>query len=160
MPRYHMQKVEGEIKDPAAIEAILAGGQYATLALARQDEPYVVTLNYGYAPAAHALYFHSALEGLKLEFIRENPRVCGTVVVDRGYQKGRCSHAYGSVVFSGRIELLESDDDKKAGLSVMIDHLEEDPVSVRRRLLADPGRLATVAVLKLSIEEITGKSGE
>jgi uncharacterized protein len=160
MRRYHLHKAEQETKDPAEIEAILLGGKYATLACARQSEPYLVTLNYGYAPELRTLYFHSAVEGLKLEFIRENPLVCGTVVVDKGYCQGKCTHAYRSVVFWGRIELVEDATDKAAGLGVMIDHLEDDPVAVRRRLLSNPDRLAHVAVLKLAIDEITGKAGE
>ncbi len=160
MTRYHMHKAELEITDPQALEAILLGGTYATLAFARGNEPYLVTLNYGYDPVERALYVHSAVEGLKLAFIRENPRVCGTVIVDEGYCQGRCTHAYRSVVFWGRIELLETAAEKEAGLGLMIDRLEDDPAATRRRLLADPDRLNHVAVLKLTIEEITGKAGQ
>lgn len=160
MTRYHLHKAEREIKVESEIEAILLGGKYATLAFARQGEPYVVTLNYGYVPEQKTLYFHSAIEGLKLEFIRENPAVCGTVVVDEGYCQGRCTHAYRSVVFRGRMEFVAASTEKALGLGVMIDHLEEDPVATRHRLLSNPDRLAHVAVLKLTIEEITGKAGE
>ncbi|MGC9521659.1 MAG: pyridoxamine 5'-phosphate oxidase family protein [Anaerolineae bacterium] len=103
MARYHMHKSEREITDPEIIEAVLRQGKYATLALARDGEPYAVTLNYGYDPASRALYFHTATEGLKLRFIEENPAVCGTVVEDRGYVQGKCAHAYRSVVFWGGI---------------------------------------------------------
>jgi uncharacterized protein len=147
MTKYHLHKAEAEIREQAAIESILLEGKFATLAFARHGEPYLVTLNYGYAPEDTALYFHSASEGLKLEFIRENPSVCGTVVVDQGYCQGRCTHAYRSVVFWGKIELLESIADKEIGLGVMIDRLEEDPAVTRRRLLSNPDRLTNVAVL-------------
>lgn len=158
--KYHMHKVEGEITDPAAIEAILLEGKYATLALCREQEPYVVTMNYGYDAEARTLFFHSAPEGLKLDFVRANPSTCGTVIVDEGYVHGKCTHAYRSVVFWGQLELLADLDDKRAGLSCLIDHLEEDAGAVRKRLLSDPARLANVAVLKLTIDEITGKGGE
>ena len=84
MPTYHMHKTEAAITDEAEIQAILAGGKFATLAFARQGEPYLVTMNYGYDPEQRALYFHSAPQGLKIEFARENPQVCGTVIVDEG----------------------------------------------------------------------------
>jgi nitroimidazol reductase NimA-like FMN-containing flavoprotein (pyridoxamine 5'-phosphate oxidase superfamily) len=160
MARYHMHKAENEITDHGEIEAILLRGQFATLALAQGDEPYVVTLNYGYDPEARALYFHSATEGLKLAFLRSNPRVCGTVIEDHGYVQGKCTHAYRSVVFWGELTLLQDSADKVAGLSRMIDHLEEDPVAVSRRLLSNPERLKNVAVLKLTVYEITGKAGQ
>lgn len=160
MARYHMHKSEREITDADAIEAILKQGKYATLALARDGEPYVVTLNYGYDPEERALYFHTATEGLKLAFIRENPTVCGTVIEDQGYIQGKCAHAYRSVVFWGRIERLEDADDKAHGLGCLIDHLEEEPEQRRERLLADPSRLGGVAVLKLTIDTISGKAGQ
>ena len=49
--RYHMHKQEAEITNPAAIEAVLRAGRFATLALCRDGEPYVVTMNYGFEPA-------------------------------------------------------------------------------------------------------------
>lgn len=152
MTKYHMYKVEGQITDPAEIEAILRKGKYATFALCRNQEPYLVTLNYGYDAEAQTLFLHSAPEGLKLEFIKANPTVCGTVIVDEGYARGKCTHAYRSVVFWGEIEILTDLDDKRAGLSCMIDHLEEDAAAVRQRLLSNPDRLKHVTVLKLTID--------
>lgn len=158
MPRYHMQRAEREITDSAAMDAILAQGKFCTLALARGDEPYVVTLSYGYDPEARALYFHCANAGLKLAFLRENPRVCGTVVQDRGYKVGECAHAYSSVVFWGTVEILHREADKREALGYMIDILEPDPEPVRRRFLKEGGTLEGVTVLKLSLDEMTGKS--
>lgn len=159
MTKYHMHKIERQITDPEAVEAVLQRGQYATLALCREREPYLVTLNYGYHSPDRVLYFHSATEGLKLDFIRENPQVCGTVIEDHGYVQGKCTHAYRSVVFWGEIEVLEDLEEKRAGLVCMIDHLENDAEGVRQRLLSNPTRLAGVAVLRLRIREISGKEG-
>ena len=160
MSHYHMYKAEAAITDGVAIQDILAAGKYATLAFARHDEPYLVTMNYGYDPEALALYLHSAPRGLKLEFARENPRVCGTVIVDGGYIPNRCSHAYHSVVFWGRVEFLETPEDKAYGLGVLIDCLEPDPAATRERLLSDPDRLQNVAVLKVTIDEVSGRTGK
>ncbi|MGC9467886.1 MAG: pyridoxamine 5'-phosphate oxidase family protein [Anaerolineae bacterium] len=157
MARYHMHKSEREIDGPAAIERVLLRGKYATLALCRDQEPYVVTLNYGYDRAEQALYFHSALEGLKLDFIRENARVCGTVIEDKGYLAEKCSHAYRSVVFWGDVAVVEDPRAKRDGLRCMIEHLEENADAVYQRLLSDPNRLQSVTVLRLRIKEITGK---
>lgn len=160
MSRYHMHKAEAAITDEAAIQDILAAGKYATLAFARHGEPYLVTMNYGYDPKARALYFHSAPHGLKLEFARANPQVCGTVIIDDGYIPNRCSHAYRSVVFWGRVEFLETPKEKAYGLGVLIDCLEPDPAATRAKLISDPGRLNNVAVLKISIDEVSGRMGK
>lgn len=157
MAPYHMHRQDREITDPAEISAVLGRGQVATLALARDNEPYVVTLNYGYDPEEGVLYFHCANIGLKLDFLRANPRVCGTVVIDGAYKVGECAYAYTSVVFRGSVDTVQDEDEKRQALGCMIDFLEPDPEPVRQRLLAEGGRLSGVTVLKLTIEEITGK---
>lgn len=159
MPRYHMQRTEREITDPAAIETILKEGIYATLAMARGSEPYLVTMNYGYDPDERALHFHCANEGLKLAFLRENPVVCGTVVNDRGYLDGKCSHAFSSAVFWGHVEFIEDEAGKREALACAIDHLEADAEEMRRRLLAPARTFEGVTLFRVVIDEITGKAG-
>jgi uncharacterized protein len=157
MAPYHMHRQDREITDAAEIAAVLGKGQVATLAMARDNQPYIVTLNYGYDPAEGTLYFHCANTGLKLDFLRANPRVCGTVVTDGAYKVGECTYAYASVVFWGSIDIVHDEDEKRQALGCMIDFLEPDPEPVRQRLLAEGGRLSGVTVLKLAIEGITGK---
>lgn len=159
MPWHPMKNAEREITDPAAIDRVLLEGKFATIAMCRGDEPYVVTLSHGYDPGRKALYFHSALEGLKIEILRANPRVCATVILDRGYLTGKCSHAYDSVVLTGRLGLVESLEEKKHGMNVMLERLEKDPDEVRRRVLKDESRYRTTSILRLDIESIRGKSG-
>ena len=158
MPPYHMQKSECEIHDPDVIQDILQHGQYLTLALCRDDEPYVLTLSYGYDAAQGALYFHTAPQGLKIAFIRENPAVCGTVVEDKGYKQGECAHAYRSVVFRGQVEILDDVEEKQHGLHVLIEHLEDDPDSMKKRLLTQENLRA--AILRIKIQAISGKAGQ
>ncbi len=157
MLKYHMHKSEQELKDSEEIQAIISQGKYVTLSLCREDEPYIVTLNYGYDRAKGALYFHTALKGLKLEFVEVNPRVCGTVVEDRGYVAGRCDHAYRSVILYGTLCRVTDLEEKKHGMQVMLTHLEERPEEVKRRLLKDDARYRTVVILRLDISGMTGK---
>jgi hypothetical protein len=160
MAPYHMQKSECEIHDPDVIQDILQHGQYLTLALCRHDEPYVLTLSYGYDAAQNALYFHTAPQGLKIAFIRENPSVCGTIVEDQGYKQGECAHAYRSVVFRGQVEILEDVAEKQHGLHVLIDHLEDDPSVMKKRLLTRENVYQRTAILRVKIQDISGKAGQ
>ena len=159
METYHMQNRERELTDMGEVWAVIERGKYATLSLCRGNEPYVVTLNYGLDPQSKALYFHCALKGLKLEFVRENSRACGTVIVDRGYLMSKCSHAYTSVVFWGRMTIITDAEEKRHALAVMIDHLEDDPDAVKERLLKKEGVTDGVGILKLNIETVSGKKG-
>ena len=160
MAPYHMQKSECEIHDPDMIQEILQHGKYLTLALCRNDEPYVLTLSYGYDADQNALYFHTAPQGLKIAFIRENPAACGTIVDDMGYQQGECAHAYRSVVFRGQVEILDDVEEKQHGLHVLIDHLENDPSIMKKRLLTRENVYQRTAILRLKIQAITGKTGQ
>lgn len=159
METYHMQNREREITDKGEVWAIIEGGRYATLSLCRGNEPYVVTLNYGPDPRTKALYFHCALKGLKLEFVRENSKVCGTVIEDRGYLMSKCSHAYTSAVFWGRMTIVSDPEGKRHALAVMIDHLEDDPDAVKDRLLKNKEVTDGVGILRLDIKTISGKKG-
>ncbi|MEA1994492.1 MAG: pyridoxamine 5'-phosphate oxidase family protein [Euryarchaeota archaeon] len=155
-----MQKKEREITARHTLHEILIQGKYATISLCRENEPYVVTLSYGYDEKKNALYFHTALKGLKLEIIRQNPRACGTVIEDRGYLEGRCAHAYRSVVFQGKMRIVQNLEEKKHAMSVLLNHLEEDPEPIKERNLRKDEAYDNIGILRLDIEEITGKKGE
>jgi len=157
MPTYHVRRTEREILDRKELDAVLTRGRYMAVALCRDGEPYVVTLSYGYSAEENALYCHCAREGLKLEFLRANPEACATVVEDLGYKKGECAHAYRSVVVRGRMDVVENRAQKAHGLRVLLAHQESDPLEVEQRLLPDGAAYDRVTVLRLRIEEITGK---
>ena len=160
MVKYHLNKKEREISDKKELLDILERGKYAAIAMCRGNEPYVATLNYGFDRGKNALYFHTTQRGLKIEFIRENPLVCATVVEDRGYKMGKCSHAYRSVVFWGKMSAVDDITEKKHGLDVLLHHLEENPDEVKERLLKDETRYRDVTILRLDIFDITGKKAK
>jgi nitroimidazol reductase NimA-like FMN-containing flavoprotein (pyridoxamine 5'-phosphate oxidase superfamily) len=157
--KYHMRLTDREITDHSEIADVLRNGKYAVVSMCRDNEPYIVTMNYGYDEARDALFFHCARKGLKLAFLTQNPAVCGTVIEDRGYVSGECAHAYRTVVFWGEMHVLERLEDKKHALEVMLDHLEDDPDEVRRKTLKDDKAYERVGILRLDIREISGKQG-
>lgn len=161
MAKYHMNKQEKEITNREELLAIIKRGKYTTLSLCRDNEPYIVTLNYGFNQEKLALYFHTSAKGLKIDFIKQNPNVCGTIIEDTGYKMGKCDHAYRSVVFWGTMRMLEEMEEKKYGMDILLHHLEKEPAEVRQRLLADDAvyERRNLAILRLDIYEMTGKAG-
>ncbi|MBA7587486.1 hypothetical protein ES708_29516 [subsurface metagenome] len=131
MPKYHLKKKEREITDKNTIIEILKNGKFATISMCRANEPYIVTLSYGFDLKRNSLYFHSTKEGLKVEFLRENSNVCGTVVDDLGYIMNDCSHKYRSIVFWGKMATVEDLEDKKYGFNIILNHLEDNPGKVK-----------------------------
>ena len=159
MIKYHMTKAEREVTDRAELQEVLKSGKFATIALCRDNEPYIVTLSCGYDEKNHCLYFHTAPKGLKLEFIKDNPRVCATVIKDYGYQKDHCSHIYSSVVLWGTMNLLGDLQEKKYAMDVLLNHLEDNPDPIKQRNLKNDSAYGGVALLKLDIIHMTGKKG-
>lgn len=152
-----MNRVDREIKNSKEIKQIIKQGKFISLSLCRNNEPYVVTLNYGYNASENALYFHCAEKGLKIDFIADNPNACGAIINDLGYIMGKCSHAYQSVVVHGKMEQLVNIDDKKHAIDVLINHLEKNPDVIKKNTLKDEKKLVNLGILKLNITEMTGK---
>lgn len=160
MAKYHMNRKDKEITEQNALSEILKRGKFISIAMCRDNEPYLVTLNYGYDGERKALYFHCALEGLKLDFIRANPHVCAQVIEDRGYKTGECDHAYRSIVFWGTMHTVEDLQEKKRAIDVLLNHLEDDPDRVREKSLKTDDVYREVGILRLDIDEMTGKEAQ
>ena len=159
MVKYHMHKKEKEITDTGVMYDVLRKGKYAIIALSESHRPYIVTMNYGYDKEKNALYFHSALKGLKLKILVQNPSICATVLEDHGYKMHECSHAYRSVVFWGTLTVVEELEEKKHGMEVLFHHLEKNPDPIRERNFKSDRDYSQVNILRLDIEEMTGKQG-
>ena len=151
-----MRRVEKEIKDKKDLIEILKGGKYTVISMCKENEPYIVTLSYGYDESKHALYFHCAKEGQKIDFIKVNPSVCGTVIEDNGYEKG-CAQAFRSVVFRGKMAAIDDLDEKKKGFEVLLNQLEKDPKTIKNKFLKKDETYENSGMLRLDISEISGK---
>jgi nitroimidazol reductase NimA-like FMN-containing flavoprotein (pyridoxamine 5'-phosphate oxidase superfamily) len=152
-----MIRQDRAITSETEIRELLAGGRLASVAMCRKDEPYIVTMNYGYDPDQHVIYFHCALKGLKLDYIGDNPAVCATVIHDRGYVEGKCEHKYQSLVIRGSMRIVDEFEDKKHGIEVLMEHQESDADPVRKRNFKKDTDYDKFLILRLDIEEIDGK---
>jgi uncharacterized protein len=155
-----MQRSERQITGSAAIEEILRKGKYATIALCRNNEPYIVTLSYGYDSNSNSLYFHCAKNGLKMDFVHDNPNVCATIVEDNGYIQDECAHKYRSLVIRGKIGILTDESDKEKAVNVLLDHLEKQPEIMRAKLQNKTEQYKNMQTWRLAIEEISAKEGK
>jgi nitroimidazol reductase NimA-like FMN-containing flavoprotein (pyridoxamine 5'-phosphate oxidase superfamily) len=156
LPKYHVRRKEKEIKDKEELVEVLKGGKYAVISLSKENEPYIITLSYGYDEVNNALYFHCSKEGQKIDFIKANPYVCGTVIEDNGYEGG-CGQTYRSVVFRGKMNIVEELEEKKSGFNVLLNQLENDPIATKNKFLKKDETYENSGMLRLDIEYITGK---
>ena len=149
-----MRKPKLQIDDPAQIEEILRRGQVLRLAMCRDGQPYLVPLHYAYGDGR--IYLHTGHEGLKMEFLAANPRVCFEVSVDVELVPGpaacKWNCRYRSVLGFGRAFRVEDQAERMRGL-----------LAISRRY-AGPGpqelpaeACARACVLRIDIDELTGK---
>ena len=111
-----MRRSDREISGIQEIEEIIMNADVCRIALARDNIPYIVTMNFGYTnDPEQILFFHCANEGRKLEMIRKNKLVCFEMDIDhkiyvRPGKDGRkgCNWGmkYRSVVGYGNISII------------------------------------------------------
>ena len=161
MQNYHLNNHPNrEITSESEIQEILKNGKYTTISMCRDNEPYIVTLSYGYDEGSSTLYFHCAKKGLKLDFIHVNPIVCATVIEDGGYVIDQCEHHFRSAVFWGDMSVVTELEEKKYGVAVLVKHLESNPNAIQRLLLKSDDSYSRMDILKLKITQIHAKAGK
>ncbi|MHC4725814.1 MAG: pyridoxamine 5'-phosphate oxidase family protein [Planctomycetota bacterium] len=148
-----MRRKDQEINDIAAIEDIIRKAQVCRLALSENGQPYIIPLCFGYKNIT--LYFHTALEGKKLDILRKNNNVCFEIDTDRELVKGKkacnCSMKYRSVIGFGKAELIEDIELKRKALNIIMQNYYEGffkypDVSIQNTV-----------IIKVEIESMTGK---
>jgi len=160
MQKYHLHnRPNREIIKESEITEILRNGKYTVISMCRDNEPYIVTLSYGYDSENNSLYFHCSPQGLKLDFINRNPQVCATVIEDGGYVFDECGHNYRTAVFWGKIMKVTNLDEKKHGMKILLNHLENKIEIIKEKLLKSDDFYSKMEILRLDIIHIHGKAG-
>lgn len=150
-----MRRREKQITETKLMEQILAQAQVCRLAMVDNGHPYVVPLNFGYRDGS--LYFHSALEGRKMDVLKAAPRVCFEVDETLKMNKAAAACDWGvsfkSVIGTGTARILDTPAEKKAGLDIIMAHYSG------RSFDYPEDKLAKTAVIQVTIQEMTGKQG-
>ena len=148
-----MRRNDREIVDLALIEDIIRNSLVCRLGMSRNDQPYVVPLCFAYRD--NTLYFHSAREGLKLEILQQNSKVCVEFDIDQEVIQGdkpcKWSMQYRSVIGFGRASLVEDLEEREKGLNAIMKHY-----SGKSFEYVEPA-IESICIIKVEIESITGK---
>jgi hypothetical protein len=152
-----MRRKEREITEDEIIKNIINRADVCRIAFAVENEPYIVTMNFGFVPVGNGiLYFHCANEGRKLDMIRKNNHVCFQMDTDHklyGGEKG-CDWGmnFSSIVGYGDISIITDNDKKIEGLNVIMSHY-----GATGEIIYGENVLGRTTILKLEITGITGK---
>jgi nitroimidazol reductase NimA-like FMN-containing flavoprotein (pyridoxamine 5'-phosphate oxidase superfamily) len=159
MKRYHLRRSDKQWNAPDEIEQLLASVRIMTGACCLKNEPYLFTVDFVWDRQARQLWFHSASEGRKMDIIKANPRVCVTVVEDRGYIEGECDHAYRSLILEGEAQVVTDLAEKRRGLELLARKHEPQPDAVLARFAPDDETVRKVGIVRITVDAISGKQG-
>jgi nitroimidazol reductase NimA-like FMN-containing flavoprotein (pyridoxamine 5'-phosphate oxidase superfamily) len=154
-----MRRKDRELDSIEQIEDVLKCGKIAQIAFVDNNQPYIITMNYGYVITENKirLYVHSANEGRKIGCIKSNPHVCFTVAIcdSLGTGEKACNYGmkYRSVIGYGTIRIVDDTDERIAGLDLLMkQYTGKDDWDY------DEEMLKRTTVICIDVESITGKS--
>lgn len=133
--------------------ALLEKCEYGVLSTVNKDGyPYGVPLSYVYKDAS--IYFHSAVEGHKLDNIAANHNVSFCVVGEKKTLPEKFTTSYESVVVFGQASQVAGVE-KKAALLALVTKYSPDYLEKGKAYIENSSDKTTV--IKITIEQITGK---
>jgi uncharacterized protein len=138
------------------INDLLRTAPVGYLALSKDNQPYLVPLNFIYE--SKAVYFHCAPEGRKIDYIKANPRVCFQTGENGSLISGEnpCKHnySYRSVIIEGLVEeITEAAEKEKILRRITAKYAAPEvaggPIS--------SARIAATGVYRIAASVISGK---
>ena len=138
----------------AECERVLDAGTSGVLALMGDGGyPYAVPLSYAYADGA--IFFHSAVEGHKVDAIRRDSRCSFCVIGQDEVKPAEFTTHFKSVIAFGRIRILEDADDRVRALRLLGRRYSPgDEPGLQHEI---DKSLDRVLLLRLDIEQLSGK---
>lgn len=114
--------------------------------------PYGVPVNYSYNDGK--IIFHGAGEGYKLDIIRENPKVCFTVIDTALEDYDAYSSFFRSVIVFGSAIIIKNREEKIKSVTAFAETLSPGNPRLQEWINRDIDRMSMV---EINVEHITGK---
>ena len=149
-----MRRIDKEIKSRSEIDEIINKAEVCRLAFAKDNEPYLIPVSYGYD--GNSIFVHTAKEGKKIEFLKSNDRVCFEFETDTkivGHDTIGCkwTASFKSVIGYGKMQKITDDTEAMNALNqIMIKYSG-------KKWDFTNNDLSRVYLWKIDIEEISGK---
>ena len=153
-----MRRKDREVTDINEIEKILLQCKICHVAMVKDGTPYLVPLSYGYKILEGntlELYFHSALEGKKIDILKNNNKVCFEMAYEGAplHAETPCNSGYyfASIIGYGDVVFIDDIDKKCEALSIMFEH------QTGKEIIFTPKQAENICVYKIISSSFTGK---
>jgi hypothetical protein len=149
-----MRRRDKEIQDGKLIDQILAKAGVLRLGLSKDNRAYIVPVSFGYDGSF--LYFHTARQGMKIDYIASNRHVCFELehdvhVIENETDACRWSQSFFSVIGHGTVEEITESGQKVRALNQIMKHYSGREWAFDERVLDKP------RLWRISIDRMTGK---
>jgi nitroimidazol reductase NimA-like FMN-containing flavoprotein (pyridoxamine 5'-phosphate oxidase superfamily) len=148
-----MRLKDREISDETGIQAIINNAVVCRLGIVNGNTPYVVPLCFGFKD--NTLYFHSALKGLKVECLKNNPNVCFEFDLNTEVKESENACDWGmvyqSVIGFGKAKFIEDSNEKRNALGIIMAHYSD------KQFEFPENEVKATAIISVEIESMTGK---
>lgn len=148
-----MRRKRQQLSEEATIE-ILQRATAGTLALCGDNGyPYAVPISYVYADGK--LYFHSALNGHKVDAIKNCDKASFCVIAKDDVQPAEYTTFFRSVIAFGRIHIIEDESEKLETARLLGNRYNPNQEEALQREI-EKG-LSRMLMIRLDVEHLTGK---
>ncbi len=117
--------------------------------------PYAVPVSYVYADGK--IYFHSALQGHKIDAICSNPKVSFCVIDKDDIKPQEFTTYFRSVIAFGKARIIEDDAEKMSTLRLLATRYSDSSVTPEMTDKEIAGGFDHMLMVEITIEHITGK---
>ena len=155
-----MRRADRKIQSFEEMVDVISRCDVCRLGLHDGDYPYILPLNFGVKAEKETqtvtLYFHSALEGHKIELMQKNN--LASFEMDCRHQlqykaeQGMCTFAYESIIGHGTIHMIENADEKMQALKILMNHYYPG-----ENKYFNPAAIPRTAVYCLEVTQMSGK---
>lgn len=147
-----LRKQDRKLSDEESLE-ILRKGEYGVLSMCTNDHwGYGIPLNYTFVDKD--IYCHCAMEGAKLDYLRNNNKVSFCVVGNTQLLPEKFSTLYESIIVFGATSEINGEEKRKA-LIQLIEKYSSDYIQEGMNYIDKA--FEKTNVIKLSIESFCGK---
>ena len=152
-----MRRHRQQLPDDVALEVLQSATSGVLSVMGDDGYPYGVPLSHSYKDGK--LYFHSAVEGHKIDAIRNCDKACFTVIAgdDVKYDGSFTTH-FTSVICFGRIRILEGDEVSRAAHMILGEKFEGDLHAEWIESMEKD--LHRMLMIEFEIEHMTGKEAK
>ena len=133
---------------PAEMHALLQRESFGHLGCARGGRPYVVPMHYAYD--GKDLFFFTT-EGMKTQFINENPQVCLQV------EEVTDSTHWRSVMLNGKAEQITGNEEMEQAMKLITERNPSLRPAISATQLDALGRAVGIAIYRITAEVIDGR---